>query len=120
MIILLLFAISSSHLLTILLSNLVLVKITRIKWICSRIIFIIQARGIIRPSILTVSYLHPIRHPVPVRVRIERIKQFLSSSKLPLAKISELTGFNCVESMCKLFKQKTGVAPGRFRKTWTD
>ncbi len=54
------------------------------------------------------------------RIRIERVKQLLGSSRLPLAQIAERTGFQCVESMCKLFKQRTGITPGRFRKTWTD
>jgi LacI family transcriptional regulator len=54
------------------------------------------------------------------RVRIERVMQLLSTSKLSLAKIAEQAGFHHVESMCKLFKQKTGVTPGQYRKTWSE
>ncbi len=60
------------------------------------------------------------------RLQIDRVMQLLSTTKLPLAKIAESAGFRHVESMCKLFKRKTGMTPGGFRKmrpertAWTD
>ena len=54
------------------------------------------------------------------RVQIERVMHLLSTTTLPLAKIAQMTGFPHVESMCRLFKQKTGVTPGRYRKMWSD
>jgi LacI family transcriptional regulator len=54
------------------------------------------------------------------RVQIERVMQLLSTTKLPLLKIAEQAGFQHVESMCKLFKRKTGLTPGQYRKTWSE
>ena len=54
------------------------------------------------------------------RVQIERVMQLLSTTTLPLAKIAQMTGFPHIESMCRLFKQKTGVTPGRYRKMWSE
>jgi LacI family transcriptional regulator len=54
------------------------------------------------------------------RVQIERIMQLLSTSKLPLLRIAEQAGFHHVESMCKLFKRKTGMTPGQYRNLWRE
>ena len=54
------------------------------------------------------------------RVQIERVTQLLSTTELPLAKIAGLAGFRHVESMCKLFRRKTGTTPGRYRKMWLE
>jgi LacI family transcriptional regulator len=54
------------------------------------------------------------------RVQIERVMQLLSTTRLPLAKIAQMTGFPHIESMCRLFKQKTDVTPGRYRTMWSD
>ncbi len=54
------------------------------------------------------------------RVQIDRVMQWLSTTELPLAKIADLAGFRHVESMCKLFRRKTGMTPGRYRKTWSE
>jgi LacI family transcriptional regulator len=54
------------------------------------------------------------------RVQIERVMQLLSTTKLPLLKIAEQAGFHYVESMCKLFKRKTGMTPGQYRNMWTE
>ena len=51
-----------------------------------------------------------------VRVQLERVKELLSTTDLPLARIAELTGFNYVEYMCDLFKRTTGQTPGQFRQ----
>jgi LacI family transcriptional regulator len=54
------------------------------------------------------------------RVQIDRVMQLLSTSELPLTKIAALAGFRHVESMCKLFRRKTGTTPGRYRKMWWE
>jgi LacI family transcriptional regulator len=54
------------------------------------------------------------------RVQLQRVMQLLSTTRLPLAKIAQMTGFLHIESMCRLFKQKTDVTPGRYRKMWSD
>ena len=54
------------------------------------------------------------------RVQIDRVMQLLSTTELSLAKIADLAGFRHVESMCKLFRRKTGMTPGRYRKTWSE
>jgi transcriptional regulator GlxA family with amidase domain len=35
-------------------------------------------------------------------------------------KIAVLTGFQHVESTCKLFRRKTGMTPGHYRKMWSE
>jgi LacI family transcriptional regulator len=54
------------------------------------------------------------------RVLMERVMQLLSTTELPLSKIADLAGFQHVESMCKLFRRKTGTTPGRYRKMWSE
>ena len=51
-----------------------------------------------------------------IHVQVERVKDLLASSDLPLAKIAELAGFSYLECMCKLFKSKQGLTPGQYRK----
>ena len=53
-------------------------------------------------------------------MQIDRVMQLLSTTELSLAKIADLAGFQHVESMCKLFKRKTGMTPGHYRKTWSE
>lgn len=50
------------------------------------------------------------------RVRLERVKQLLSVTDYPLAKIAELAGFRYVEGMCHLFRNTFGLTPGQYRK----
>ena len=50
------------------------------------------------------------------RVQIERVMELLSTTDYSLATIARLTGFNYIESMCKLFKKRTGRSPGEYRK----
>jgi len=51
-----------------------------------------------------------------LRVQMERVKQFLAMTNLPLATIAERSGFHHVECLCKLFKKKTGKTPGQYRR----
>jgi LacI family transcriptional regulator len=50
------------------------------------------------------------------RVKLERAKQLLLDSKLPLNVIAEKAGFEGQEYMCRVFKQKYGMTPGQFRQ----
>ncbi len=50
------------------------------------------------------------------RVRIERAKELLGATSLPLVEIAHMAGFNHVEILCKLFRAKTGRTPGQYRK----
>ncbi len=66
------------------------------------------------------ALLHRSPHEEIRRVRIDRVMQLLGTTKLPLARIAPLAGFRHVESMCRLFKQKTGQTPGHYRKMWSE
>lgn len=50
-----------------------------------------------------------------LRVQLERAKQLLMDSDLPLALVAEKAGFDHPEHMSRLFKKKTGTTPGQFR-----
>jgi LacI family transcriptional regulator len=50
-----------------------------------------------------------------VRVRLERVKQLLAESELPLRQVAAMTGFEHAEYLSVLFKQKTGQTPGQYR-----
>ncbi len=50
-----------------------------------------------------------------LRVQIQRAKQLLAETDLPLAVIAEKTGFTHPEYFNVAFKNKVGVTPGRFR-----
>lgn len=52
------------------------------------------------------------------RVRVVRVKELLTTTPHPLAKVAAIAGFDHVESMCKLFKKATGRTPGEFRAEW--
>ncbi len=51
-----------------------------------------------------------------VRVQIQRVKQLLTGTDYPLIRIAQLAGFNHVEYMCSLFKNREGQTAGRYRK----
>ncbi len=50
------------------------------------------------------------------RTQLKRVKQLLVDTELPLARISELSGFKHHEHMCTVFKREVGEAPGVFRR----
>ena len=50
------------------------------------------------------------------RVQIDRVRELLTTTDYSLAIIARLTGFNYIESMCKLFKKRTDRSPGEYRK----
>jgi LacI family transcriptional regulator len=48
-------------------------------------------------------------------VRIERAKQLLSTTDLPVAQVAERSGFEHVEYFSTAFKRLAGDTPARFR-----
>jgi len=55
-------------------------------------------------------------HDEIIRVRLERAKELLSETDLPLAQIAVKAGFRHQEYMGAVFKARLGVTPGRFRR----
>jgi LacI family transcriptional regulator len=49
------------------------------------------------------------------RVRLNRVRELLVSTALPMERIARLTGFPHVESLFRLFKQVTGQTPSQYR-----
>lgn len=54
-------------------------------------------------------------HEELCRVRVDRVKDLLVASDLPLAEIAERTGFAHSETMQRLFKKTVGQTPGQYR-----
>ena len=54
-------------------------------------------------------------HEEIIRVQINRVKQLLTETALTLEAIAELAGFAHVEYLSVVFKQKTGLPPGKYR-----
>jgi len=54
-------------------------------------------------------------HREIVRARLERVKELLATSDLPMAEIARLTGFAYVESLQRTFKAAAGQTPGQYR-----
>ncbi len=50
-----------------------------------------------------------------IRVRIERVKELLAITDLPLKQISKLAGFSHEETMYRAFKKATGQTPNEYR-----
>jgi LacI family transcriptional regulator len=51
-----------------------------------------------------------------LRLRVERVKQLLTTTDLPMAQIASQVGFSGVEYLSAMFKKKTGVSPRTFRR----
>jgi LacI family transcriptional regulator len=58
-------------------------------------------------------------HAEILRVRIERVKQLLAETNLPLEAIATRTGFRHVEYLSYAFQRETGKRPGRYRREQT-
>jgi LacI family transcriptional regulator len=54
-------------------------------------------------------------HEEIVRTRIQRVKELLTQTDLPLYTVADRTGFKHVEYMSVVFKKKTGLPPSEFR-----
>lgn len=52
-----------------------------------------------------------------IRVRIERVKELLTITDLPLKQISKLAGFTHEETMYRAFKKTTGQTPNECRRS---
>jgi LacI family transcriptional regulator len=50
-----------------------------------------------------------------IRVQLERVKQLLAETDLPLKDIAAKAGFSHIEYLCVVFKSKTGQTPGQYR-----
>jgi LacI family transcriptional regulator len=50
------------------------------------------------------------------RVQIERVKELLSTTDMPIKQISQAAGFRYVQYMTRLFRRTTGHTPARFRR----
>lgn len=55
-------------------------------------------------------------HDEILQVRLNRVKQLLSQTDLPLYVIAERTGFEHIEYLSVVFKRETGTAPSAYRK----
>jgi len=54
-------------------------------------------------------------HEEIFRVQVDRVKQLLTATDLPLEEISERAGFTHVEYLSVAFKREVGVPPSRYR-----
>jgi LacI family transcriptional regulator len=50
------------------------------------------------------------------RVRVNHVKELLVTTSLPLDKIAHLSGFQHVESMCRVVKRTVGQTAGQYRR----
>jgi LacI family transcriptional regulator len=55
-------------------------------------------------------------HEEIIRVQLERVKQLLTATELPLEEIADRTGFRHVEYLSVAFKREIGMPPSGFRK----
>ncbi len=51
------------------------------------------------------------------RVQIERVKELLAGSDMPIKQVAFRTGFRYPEYMMRVFRRATGTTPARFRKS---
>jgi LacI family transcriptional regulator len=54
-------------------------------------------------------------HEEILRVRLNRVKALLADTELPLDKIAALAGFEHVEYLSTVFRQKVGMPPSKYR-----
>ena len=50
------------------------------------------------------------------RVRLERAKQLLTETDLPIPKVAEATGYGSASYLGQVFRQSLGITPARFRR----
>ena len=55
-------------------------------------------------------------HGVIAGVKLQRAKQLLDETDLPLSVIAARTGFSHVEYLCAAFRQAFGLPPGTYRR----
>jgi LacI family transcriptional regulator len=54
-------------------------------------------------------------HQEIIRVQLERVKQLLTQTDLPIEEIAERAGFAHVEYLSVAFKRELGVPPSKYR-----
>ena len=55
-----------------------------------------------------------------VRARLDRVKQLLAETELPLKQIAAKAGFEHPEYINVVFKKRTGQTPGQYRRSARD
>ena len=53
-----------------------------------------------------------------INFRINKAKELLRTSQIPIYEISEKVGFESVSNFIKTFKQNEEITPLKFRKLW--
>ena len=51
------------------------------------------------------------------RIQIDRVRQLLEDTDHKLSVVAQMSGFRYHEYMSKVFKEKTGISPGNYRKS---
>lgn len=59
-------------------------------------------------------------HDEIIRVKIDRVKQLLQETDLPMSVVADRSGFQHVEYLSVVFKRETGLTPARFRNSQRD
>lgn len=59
-------------------------------------------------------------HQEIVKVQVDRVKQLLINTNLPLQSIAEEAGYSTVQYMTLAFKKRIGVTPGAYRRVQLD
>jgi AraC family transcriptional regulator len=59
-------------------------------------------------------------HQFMIRKRIDRAKDILSQSSLPIGEVAGRTGFGGTQQLTRAFRQHVGVTPTRFRREHSD
>ena len=49
------------------------------------------------------------------RVRLERVKQLLADTDMPIPSVAAASGFGSREYLARAFKQETGLSPRQYR-----
>jgi LacI family transcriptional regulator len=62
------------------------------------------------------KYIGRTPHEEIIRVQLDRVKQLLAQTDLPLEEIAQRSGFAHVEYLSVAFKRETGVPPSKFRQ----
>jgi len=62
------------------------------------------------------KYLGHTVHEIIIRTQIKRAKELLLETELTIAAIAEKTGFRHTEYLGVVFKDKTGMSPGQYRR----
>lgn len=56
-------------------------------------------------------------HAQMVRVQMQRVRELLATTDLPLKQVARMAGFSHVETMYRVFRRATGQTPADYRRT---